>query len=182
MFAHMKTAVIRFSTAIAGVATLGSAFLAAPAFAQTYNPYQNQPSYGYPQQQVTNVCTSRFDPDCILKETQSFVSSYFNGFNQNQYQQPSYQYQTPYQNSYMPSYNYNSYPSYQNQYQPSYPTYNNSNHYSYNSNPYSSGYTSYYAPSYAPYSYGYQNSYPTSSYNSSMYNYSGYQYQYSYQY
>jgi hypothetical protein len=113
--------------AVAGFASLiiGGAALIMPLSAFAYSPYGYD---GYSQ-----VCYSRFDPNCITKAT-----AYLNSF-------PSYQYQPAYQsysnNNYgysnSNSYNYNSYPQYgygyqQPQYQ-QYSQYQNTPSYSYNS-------------------------------------------------
>jgi hypothetical protein len=148
----MKTAVIRLGSALAGVTALSSLFLAAPAFA-SYNSYQYTSAYGYyPQQQVTNVCSSRFDYNCILEETQVLTYSNIGGYNHYPY--------AGYDNGY--------YPSSVNQY-------NNTYDYRY------SNYNGYESNGEYGNQYNYNNSYSYNSNQSYGYNYQ-YQYQYGYQY
>ena len=146
----MKTAIIRFGSALAGIVTVGSAFLATPAFASNYYPNN---SYGY---QSTGVCSSRFDPSCILKETSfyGFGGGYNYGYNSNPYN-PGTGYYLSYPD-YPVNYGYNPY-SYNSSYYMTQPYGGYNSYGSYNNVPY--GYNSYsYAYGYG-YGYGYGSGY-----------------------
>ncbi|MDR3546947.1 MAG: hypothetical protein P4M11_01495 [Candidatus Pacebacteria bacterium] len=108
----MKTAIIRLGSALAGIVTVGSAFLATPAFASNYD-------YGYQQQSFPqNVCSSRYDAYCIIKETQALnngYNQYQNGYGYNSYQGNNYGYNgNTWNNNY--GYSYNNQYGNQNQY------------------------------------------------------------------
>jgi hypothetical protein len=142
--------------AVAGFASLiiGGAALIMPLSAFAYSPYGYD---GYSQ-----VCYSRFDPNCITKAT-----AYLNSF-------PSYGYNDPYGNEGYSTVGWH--PSYQ--YQPAYQSYSNNNYGYSNSNSYNYN-------SYPQYGYGYQQPQyqQYSQYqNTPSYSYNSYQYQYQYHY
>jgi hypothetical protein len=144
---------------------LGGIALAAPFAAFADYGANNNYYDGYSQ-----VCSSRFDPNCITKET-----NYLN-------QQQSYGYQNQYSNNYNSNYyGYNrGYSNYWNQsyQQPSY--YNSYSSYNYKS---ASAYNSYYPYSYSYYSqptYTYGNSYREDQSNPSPASAYSYSYHYSY--
>src|ERR1017187_8756091 len=115
MTTHTNT-LVRIATVLTGGAVaLGSLFVAAPALAN-YNGNNYNQGVG-----VGNVCTSRTDPFCIIKETNYLNNSpynysgnnnsYYGDYNQYNnyggYQQQSY--------NYTPNYSYNTYNPYQSQ-------------------------------------------------------------------
>jgi hypothetical protein len=99
-----------------GAATLGGLMLAAPAHAD----YGATPIYN----DASQVCSGRYDPNCIVKETDymnrysnyGYGSSYnYNDYNRNNYSNYNYYEQSSYAPYYTPSiasYNYNYAPSY----------------------------------------------------------------------
>ena len=133
-----------------GAVALGGLVLATPAHAD----YGATPVYN------DGVCNGRYDPNCLIKETNyyqnspsygyNYGSSYnYSSYNQNYYpnynyyQQYSYiPYVAPYNYNYAPSYSYNSYnnSAYQYSYNYSYQYQNPSYQYSYSYPSYNNNY------------------------------------------
>ena len=109
MLAYMKTTAIRFGSAIAGIATLGSAlFIAAPAFAYSaqypYPTYNNQYQQSYNQNSYGNY-NNYNNSYSSYPSNYGSQYGYNNGYSTNPYSSMGYdtsvnQYNTVYGNQY----------------------------------------------------------------------------------